>query len=322
MRSLRCAAGMVALLAGSLCAGFAASAPEMTIEVDPAEITVGDLFTVTVNIASPQGVAIDPPPDDAVLGDAEVRSAQRSTETLPDGAQRLTLQYEATLWEVGESTVQAPPVTWRSRDGEAREIERPDALVTVRSVLPAGADDIRPLREPREIPLRAVHYALAALPLILLLGLIAGGFLWLRRGRRDAQSEETAAPPLPPAEEALAALDELESRDLVGQALLKEHYVELSRILRRYIERRWRLSALEETTGMLAESMSGSGRIDDEVCERITRVLRRADLAKFAKHSPEAEVARADVDEVRGIVRATRPREEVAQEESERALAS
>ncbi|MGC9317449.1 MAG: hypothetical protein ACP5KN_05365, partial [Armatimonadota bacterium] len=103
------------------------------------------------------------------------------------------------------------------------------------------------------------------------------------------------------------ALDELEREDLPAAGEIKEHYVRLSWILRHYVERRWAIPALEETTGMLAQSMSSSGRVDDQVAARIVEVLQRADLAKFAKHRPAAGVAREDVERARAIVRDSRP---------------
>ncbi len=318
---------LLAILLAAVLSGAAAAddAPSMSLSVEPNEVSVGDLFTVTVTVEHAEGVTVNLPGADADLGSAEVRSAQRSVERLPNGRRRLTVIYRATLWEVGETTVQAPPASWRSASGEAHEFDRPEAVVTVRSVLPEGADDIRPIRPPHEMPLRAIHYVLAALPILLLLALIAGAIVWIRRRRSRAEAEQAPEPVLPPAEEALNALDELEEENLVGRTLLKEHYVRLSWILRRYIERRWHLAALEETTGMLRRSMKGSGRVDDDIADRIATVLRRADLAKFAKHRPEHAVARADLDEVRQIVTMTRAREESQEEPdagTERALAS
>jgi hypothetical protein len=59
--------------------------------------------------------------------------------------------------------------------------------------------------------------------------------------------------------------------------------------------------------------MLGSGRVPDEAAESITEVLQRADLAKFAKHRPQANIAMADLVQVRDIVYTTRPPREVAE---------
>jgi len=267
-------------------------------------------------VTAPAGVSLVLPGEDADLGEAEVLGLEADDQTGADGTRTVTLAYALTLWEVGERTVTAPPIAWRTRDGEAQQAERPEATVTITSVLPEGAQEIKDIRPPREIPLRWWHYALAALPLVLFLGLVGLGVRWLRR-RGSADEAEAVAPPLSPHEEALRALNELAAEDLPGRDRVGEHYVRLSWIVRRYVERRWELPALEATTGMLAEVMRGSGRVPGEVATGIVALLRRADLAKFAKHRPASDVAREDVDDAREMVRRTRPPEPVAAPEAD-----
>lgn len=287
-------------------AGAVPVGPRVEIVVSPQRATVGDLLTAQVTVTVPPGVAVTLPGKDADLGGAEVRALNTHEEKLADGTRHVTLSYQIAFWEVGAQTVKAPPVAWRVSDGEGRQADRPEAVVAIRTVLPPDAEDINDIRGPREIPLRWHHYLLAALPVVALLGLLGVGIGALRRHRMAARPEP-AAPPLSPDEEALQALDQLATEDLPDSGRIKEHYVRLSWIVRHYVERRWRLPALEATTGMLAESMRGSGVVAEPVAATIVAVLRRADLAKFAGHRPEVDVARADVDEARRIVLASRP---------------
>lgn len=284
----------------------APEAPRIEISVTPQQATVGDVLTATVSITAPAGIGLTLPGQDADLGGAEIRSFSTQEQPLEGGARQVVLRYEIVLWEVGEHSVQAPPVAWRARDGEVLQADRPQATVRITSVLPPDAQDILDIRGPREIPLRWYHYLLAAAAVLALLGLLGAGVIALRR-RRMATVIEAAPPRLPPDEEALQALDQLEADDLPGAGQIKEHYVRLSWILRKYVERRWRLPALEATTGMLAESMRASGVVPEQVMAALVALLRRADLAKFAKHRPEADVARADVAEARTIVLTSHP---------------
>ncbi len=284
----------------------ALDAPTVTLAVEPSEGLIGEVFTATVQITAPPEMSLVVPGRDADLGEAEVLGLDADDRTDAEGTRTVTLRYRLTFWEVGERTVTAPPIAWRTRDGEARQAERPEATVTIRSVLPEGAQEIRDIRGPREIPLRWWHYALAALPVLLFGGLVALGVRWLMR-RRSAEEPQVVAPPLSPDEEALQALDELAAEDLPGRDRVEEHYVRLSWIVRRYVERRWELPALEATTGMLTEIMRGSGRVPDEAMTATVGLLRRADLAKFAKHRPASDVARKDIDQAREIIRRTRP---------------
>ncbi len=298
------ACGLVTLAV--LAPAWAQDAPTVTLSVEPSEGLIGQVFTATVRVTAPAGVSLVLPEEDADLGEAEVLGLQVDDQADADGTRTVTLCYKLTFWEVGERTVSAPPIAWRTRDGEAQQAERPEATVTISSVLPEGAEEIRDIRPPREIPLRWWHYGLAAVPLVLFVGLAALGVRWLVR-RRTVEEAETIAPPPSPHEEALRALDELAAEDLPGRDRVEEHYVRLSWIVRRYVERRWELPALEATTGMLAEVMRGSGRVPAEVAMAIVALLRRSDLAKFARHRPASDVAREDVDEAREIVRRTRP---------------
>ncbi len=287
--------------------------PTISLHVSPEHATIGDLLTVTVEITAPEGATLDLPDENADLGDAEVRSLEVRRERLDAGGVRVSLQYEAVLWEVGERTIVAPPVTWRVGEGELRELERPEATVTIASLVPEDAEELRQVHGPREIPLRPIHYAIAALPVVLMAALVGLAIAWVRRRSRAATSVEQPADILTPREEALRALEELEAQDLPAAGRIKEHYVRLSWILRRFIERRWRLPALEETTGMLGASMRASGSVPEHLGEQIVEVLRRADLAKFAKHRPQAEVATGDIARARRIVRAATPGGELEQ---------
>ena len=298
------ACGLLALAV--LAPARAQDAPTVTLSVEPSEGLIGQVFTATVRVTAPAGVSLVLPGEDADLGEAEVRGLDVEDQAGADSTRTVTLSYALTFWEVGERTVTAPPVAWRTRDGEAQQAERPEATVTIGSVLPEGAQEIKDIRGPREIPLRWWHYGLAALPVLLFGGLVALGVRWLVR-RRTVEQAEASTPPLSAHEEALRALDELAAEDLPGRERVEEHYVRLSWIVRRYAERRWELPALEATTGMLAQIMHGSGRVPAEAGGAIVALLRRADLAKFAKHRPASDVAREDVAGAREVVRRTRP---------------
>ena len=313
----------IVLAAGIAVAAAAADEHDVTITADPNTVTIGDVFQIIVQFTLPGDREAVVPGEDADFGPAEVRSVDQTVATLPDGRRRYTVTYSLALWEVGETTLKTPAIAAKAPDGTVTELEHAEATVTVRSVLAEGASELRDIRGPRAMPLRWYHYALAALPVLALIVAVVLLVRRLRSRRRGEEPEEAPAPPLPPAEEALAALDQLERHDLVGQGNIKEHYVRLSWILRNYIERRWQLPALEATTGMLGHTMAGSGRVADEAIDQIIALLRRADLAKFARHRPEAPVAREDIDRAREVVQSTRRREEVAEDaEPDAAVAS
>ena len=120
---------------------------------------------------------------------------------------------------------------------------------------------------------------------LVLVVLAAAALLWrlLRRVR-----EEVAVRRLSPRERALRELQQLLARDLIARGQVKEFYVELTFIVRRYIERRHGVRAPEQTTEEFLGAISQDARFRPEVLSRLRAFLRAADMVKFAAHRPDA----------------------------------
>lgn len=87
-------------------------------------------------------------------------------------------------------------------------------------------------------------------------------------------------------ERTLAAIDALENEKLWEQDKLKEHFIELSYILRSYLTARYNLALLEKTTYQTKALLIQKGLNEDTV-DTIGRILSHADMVKFAKSSPD-----------------------------------
>ena len=94
-----------------------------------------------------------------------------------------------------------------------------------------------------------------------------------------------------PIERATNLLNNLEKRELWQKGAVKEYYSELTDITRNYIEEAIEIPAMESTTSELIEalkraSMKKKMKISPEILENLERVLKQADLVKFAKSKP------------------------------------
>lgn len=69
---------------------------------------------------------------------------------------------------------------------------------------------------------------------------------------------------------------------------VKYYHSRISDILRTYIERRYRILAMEQTTGEILESLRSKNIATSELT-RLTDILKLADLVKFAKVIPDPE---------------------------------
>ncbi|MFN5912374.1 MAG: hypothetical protein ACK45H_13620, partial [Bacteroidota bacterium] len=87
---------------------------------------------------------------------------------------------------------------------------------------------------------------------------------------------------------------------------LKEHYIELSFILRSYLSSRYDLNLLENTTAEAQLILSHKG-LHPETIRVIGTVLDQSDMVKFARSAPiEVEVLKVS-QQVRQIVAETSP---------------
>lgn len=96
---------------------------------------------------------------------------------------------------------------------------------------------------------------------------------------------------IPPIQEALQRLKELDEKAFLKQEELKPYYSELTDIIRTYIEKDIKIPALESTTNELIATIadfnqSSKLEISKETITHLKEILSTADLVKFAKSKP------------------------------------
>ena len=125
----------------------------------------------------------------------------------------------------------------------------------------------------------------------------AGIALWLRRAEHRAR--------LTAYDRALARLQRLERRGLPKSADLDGWYVELSDIVRRYIEGRFGLRAPERTTEEFLLEAGRSAELGAPHRELLSAFLERCDRVKFARYSPGDGESRDALDVARRFLQET-----------------
>lgn len=94
-----------------------------------------------------------------------------------------------------------------------------------------------------------------------------------------------------PIEKATNLLNILEKKELWQKGEIKDYYSELTDIARNYIEEAIEIPAMESTTSELIEGLRKASLkkkmvLSQETIENLERVLKQADLVKFAKSKP------------------------------------
>ncbi len=106
--------------------------------------------------------------------------------------------------------------------------------------------------------------------------------------KREKPQEVVYATPI---EKAVSLLKSLEQKELWQKGEVKNYYSELTDIARTYIEEEIQVPAMESTTseviiGLRNAAVRKKMKISQETVENLERVLRQADLVKFAKSKP------------------------------------
>jgi len=117
-----------------------------------------------------------------------------------------------------------------------------------------------------------------------LLMLLIAFVVWKSRKKTSEEKEEIVAPVvlIPPHITAIDALKALESEKLWQERKMKLYFTRLTDILRVYIDEKWRVGAQELTTDEIIHH--GFLALIDPSCKMdLERILRLADLVKFAK---------------------------------------
>ena len=132
------------------------------------------------------------------------------------------------------------------------------------------------------------------LGVLLFLAIGAGVYWYLKNKQKKKIAEEVYKTPI---EKATSLLNNLEKKELWQKGEIKEYYSELTDIARNYIEEAIEIPAMESTTSELiaalkAASVKKKMTVTPETIENLERVLKQADLVKFAKSKPlEYEIA-------------------------------
>ena len=144
-----------------------------------------------------------------------------------------------------------------------------------------------------------------ALALVALAAVVAGVVFAIRLAVRKVREHRMS-----PIERAWVELDRLLQKGLPGRGRYKDFYVELTMVVRRYIQRRYGVRAPNLTTEeFLAEFARSESLPGGRACRSATAVetlkkfLESADLVKFAGVEATPEMADAATDSARGYLK-------------------
>jgi hypothetical protein len=282
-----------------------------TVRVEPmGRGEIGDPVKLTLTVVAEKGVELLMPEFGEALERFAILDFVPRQRLDNQGRTVATHQYRLQVPSSGKHAI--PPILIEfvdRRQGQRQAPEGQDAyeLLTeriefeVQSVLPkdAKADLKPPLGKlgPLERPPRRWPWIVGVVVVVLVSSpLLARALLaWRRRARRRSAYEI-----------ARSRLDRLLASWGADAEQVAEFYVELSGIVRRYLEDRFELRAPELTTEEFLESVQYAPDLSREHQGLLREFLRRADLVKFARFQPSNEEIDRSVEAARRFLEETR----------------
>jgi hypothetical protein len=272
--------------------------------VDPKEITIGDPVRYTVEVSAAADTEIIIPVLSGTLGVFSISDFGESSPRKENGRVVAARWYKLTTFETGDHLIPAPKVMYRLPGEDLQEAQGDEVLVGVTSLLSKDpkASDIRDIKPPEEVPFDWRPYGIAAATVVVV-GLLGAAFFYLiNRPRR-----QRVLPPRPAHELALTALNRLRAQGLIERGAFEEYYVQLSSIVRHYLEDRFRIRAPEMTTEEFLSTLATDGRLIAPHRRLLGEFLSQADLVKFARHLPSLKDSEAAYEAARRFIEDTKP---------------
>jgi len=281
---------------------------EVKSVVDTAVITIGDRITYSIIIDRAKNLRIEKPGEGLNLGMFEIKNY-----TFHDPEQRgdrliERFDFNISVYDTGKFTIPPFPVAYFPGDTSRmfKIIEAPAIDIYVKSVLQGDTKrELKDIKPPLSVPFNWFFWISMAV-IAVFVSVIAYLAYRLYKRRKERGYLFSPPPPLRPAHEvALEALEKLFQSDLLEKGQVKTFFSELSLIMRTYLEGRYFISALEETT---FEIMRDLKNMMDDLGPRdeLHQVLVLSDLAKFAKYIPDNEETERAKKGALGFVEATR----------------
>ena len=276
------------------------------LDIDKKEITIADRINLSISVDIEEDYEIELPAFGEKLEQFGIIDYHNAQPELKDNNRKLIKKtYVLEPFLSGDYKISPMKIMfYKKGDKEDKHnIETPEVTVKVSSLLPEDIKNLKlneiepPLPYPRSY--RVWIFSGAGILLVLLLAV--GIFLY----RRRLNGREIIGERLKAHEIAYNELKVLVDENLIETGEIKQFYLRLSAIVRRYIENRFGLKAPEQTTEEFLTGLEKASEFPDEYKPLLKDFLKHCDLVKFARFEPGADDIQNSFDSCKAFIKGT-----------------
>lgn len=286
----------------------------LSAQIDSTQIWIGDQTALHLEAKANAGEKVQFPLFDTEVSDGieVVERGKVDTTTAADGSVSYKQDYIITSFK--DSLFYIQPIAFVV-DGDTQRTQslslnviQPFEMDTTEAIA-----DIKPVMRPKIWWWGIIRWILLAL---LLAGLAVGGYYlwrWIKKRQEEKQQAPVNPELLRPCDEvALEKLDHIKAEKAWQSGLHKEYFTQLTDVIREYIARRYDVRSGEKTSDETLAAMKPilSENEQRDLYTKLEKMLRLADLVKFAKWMPTPDENEVSLLAAYTFVKQTAPTEE------------
>lgn len=299
-------------------ASFSSAQINVNAKLDTNILLIGDQVRFTLEVQHPININVRFPVLPDTISKLEILSRSKIDSVKSAQPPALIEKQTFILTGFDSGYFVIPPVQFtysQNNDTSPLFAETEPILVTVNTLSVDTMQSIKDIKAPLDVPFslkEAIPYILGGLVVAVLIAAL----IYYFKNRKKPVPLSKKIPTRPAHEIAIEELEKLESEKLWQQGHVKTYHSRLSDIVRTYIEHRFGINAMEQTTDEIMDNFLAD-MIAAELKSKLKNTLELADLAKFAKVQPLPDENQRSLDFAFFFVRETQFENMIAETKSE-----
>ena len=256
--------------------------------LDKNQILIGDQIYFTIKARIPAGAKITLPVfKDSIASKIEIVETPKTDTVKKAGLYEINQRYLITSFDSGNHVIPSLKIPLFI-NGVNDTMHTQDILLFVSSI-PIKSKEVFDIKPPFDAPFYIWEVLKWVLLGLLIIAIIIFAIIYFKKRRRGEKIFSIRKVKEPAHVIALRELDKLKSEKIWQQGKAKIFHTRLTDILRQYIEARFNILAMEQTTDEILTDLQKTDFSEKTLFSSLKILLQTADMVKFAKSEPLPE---------------------------------